>query len=178
MEMTKKRITTVHVIAMIFCWLLGSRAESPAARERFAPSSTNPSSATPTHARLSASSMISRYGMHSTARVQHPFERIGPLKRLSAKDGEPGPHRTLSARKLRAAAAPYRGLACIFHFGGCADDGAVSAGGAGDGAGLLNTASSIFGLISILSVTRFCLISVPGLPWSIRKGYFKPWTSR
>jgi hypothetical protein len=95
----------------------------------------------------------------------------------SAKDSELGLHRTLPARKLRTAAASRRGLECILHLGGCADvgagDGAVSVGGAG-GAGLLNTASSMCGLISILSVTRFCLISVPGLPWSIRKGYFKP----
>src|SRR6266850_1642528 len=56
------------------------------------------------------------------------------------------------------------------------------AGGAGDGetagvfggAGLAKRESSICGSISIFSAVRVCLTSVPGLPWSILKAYFRP----
>src|SRR5258707_8000746 len=50
-------------------------------------------------------------------------------------------------------------------------------GGSAEGAGLCGLAkreSSIGGSISIFSAVRVCLISVPGLPWSIRNGYFRP----
>src|SRR5260370_29466822 len=53
-------------------------------------------------------------------------------------------------------------------------------GGSAEGAGLCGLAkreSSIGGSISIFSAVRVCLISVPGLPWAIRNGYFHPWTS-
>src|SRR5260370_31878483 len=53
-------------------------------------------------------------------------------------------------------------------------------GGSAEGAGLCGLAkreSSIGGSVSIFSAVRVCLISVPGLPWSIRNGYFSPSTS-
>src|SRR5260370_7048152 len=61
--------------------------------------------------------------------------------------------------------------------GGAVEDGGGCAGGVGLW-GLAKRESSIRGLISTLSVVRVCLISVPGLPWSSRKGNFRPWTSR
>jgi hypothetical protein len=73
-EMTKNRITTVHVMAMTFCRSLGSLAVSLEARERFAPNSANPSSDTVTQMRLSASSMVNGYGMHSIGQVQQAFQ--------------------------------------------------------------------------------------------------------
>src|SRR5260370_11350378 len=60
--------------------------------------------------------------------------------------------------------------------GGVDEDGGGFAGGTGF-CGLAKRESSICGSISIFSVVRVCLISVPGLPWSIRNGYFRPWTS-
>src|SRR5260370_37864600 len=59
--------------------------------------------------------------------------------------------------------------------GGVADE-AGSADGA-DPCGLTKRESSSGGSISIFSAIRVCLKSVPGLPWSIRKAYFKPLTS-
>lgn len=83
MEMTKNRITKLHVIAMIFCRSLGARAENSDTRERFAASSANPASAKPTQARLSNSSMVEGYGMHSIAWEQQAFEnRFSPAGSL------------------------------------------------------------------------------------------------
>ena len=44
--------------------------------------------------------------------------------------------------------------------------------------GLEKRDSSICELISIFSAVSVCLMSVPGLSWSILKAYFSPWTSR
>src|SRR5258708_32565056 len=120
MEMIKNRLNTVQVIAMIFCRSLGSRDESSLARERFAPSSTNPRSATTTQTRLSVSSMVKDYGMHSAAWVQQAFDpgvAIPGARSLSE---------ALAMKSREVGAAILRGLSSSLQFDGGAAGGFVS----------------------------------------------------
>src|SRR5713226_651137 len=86
--------------------------------------------------------------------------------RLQRTSGQPAAKETVSLC-----------VQCYFDGGGLAGAGRAGGAGVSNGAGLLKRESSIRGSISIFSAVRVCLISVPGLPWSIRNGYFRPWTS-
>src|SRR5216684_5904669 len=151
MEITKNKMINAQPIAMIFCRLLVRPAACPEARERLLRRSAHPNSATHTQMRLSASSMVKSYGMHSTMRLQQAIHCSCVIWRWPAKNQGRG------------------GL------GGGGTAGAVAVGGAGaagalKATGLAKRESSICGSISIFSAVRVCLISVPGLRWSIRNG--------
>ena len=150
METTKNKMIKAQLIAIIFCRLLSRRAECSAACERLLPSSAIPASARPSQIRLSASSMFVKVMVCIPSRWRNKVYADSRDSRSQCETQELG------------------GL------GAAGVAGAVGAAGASAGTGLLNRESSICGSISIFSAVRVCLISVPGLPWSIRNGYFRP----
>jgi len=138
MEMTKNRMISAQLIAMIFCRLLGRPAGHLEARERLPASRADPASATHTQTRLSVSSMVKTYVMHSAGRLQQAFRRGCAIRGWPAENQERG-----GSGAGGGAGAEAAGTSC--------------------GTGLANRESSMCGSISIFSVVTVCLSSVPGL---------------
>src|ERR1700674_1357548 len=103
MEMTKNKMIDAQLIAMIFCLLLGPRAGGRVVRKRLQPSSANPESARHSQTRLSASSIVKGYGMHSAGRVQQAAHgrlaiELGAGRKSGARLDRRGSRRRLGRR--------------------------------------------------------------------------------